>query len=270
MARNRMIKPDFWSSSTLNSISRDARLTFIGIWNFCDDYGFCLNSTRSLIGDIFPCDESVNEDDLKKWINELIEVKLLIPLEYKKKRLIFVKGWSEHQTIANKSKRSYVESVDLEEVINEVLDTNKTLISNYLDTKLLKRKKKEETESKKDKEENKKETDYPFELFWKMYDKKVGKPKCEKKYEALSEEVRAEIFEHVLKYIEAQPEKQYRKNPETYLNQKSWEDEIIESKNTSKTFSQQQMERQSTKGIATAEEIEEASKNDTATEQDIF
>ena len=36
MARNRMIKPEFWSSETLMSISRDARLTFIGIWNFCD------------------------------------------------------------------------------------------------------------------------------------------------------------------------------------------------------------------------------------------
>ena len=70
-------------------------------------------------------------------------------------------------------------------------------------------------------------TDYPFELFWEMYDKKTGKPKCESKYQKLSEEIRKTIFEHVLKYKESQPDKQFRKNPDTYLNQQSWNDEIV-------------------------------------------
>ena len=70
-------------------------------------------------------------------------------------------------------------------------------------------------------------SDYPFELFWEMYDKKTGKPKCESKYEKLSEEIRKTIFEHVLKYKESQPDKQFRKNPDTYLNQQSWNDEIV-------------------------------------------
>ena len=74
---------------------------------------------------------------------------------------------------------------------------------------------------------NKRPTDYPFELFWEMYDKKTGKPKCESKYEKLSEEIRKTIFEHVLKYKESQPDKQFRKNPDTYLNQQSWNDEIV-------------------------------------------
>ena len=130
MARNRMIKPEFWSSETLNSVSRDARLTFIGIWNFCDDYGFCLASMRSLLGDIYPYDEDVNEAKLKRWISELVESSLIIPLEYKNKKLFFVKGWGEHQKVANKSKRAFIEAVDLERVISNTLGKNETLISN--------------------------------------------------------------------------------------------------------------------------------------------
>ena len=99
MARNRMIKPEFWASETLMRVSRDSRLTFIGLWNFCDDYGFCLSSLRSIIGDIYPYDESVSEAKLKVWVAELVEQKLIIPVSYNGKHLFFVKGWGEHQTV---------------------------------------------------------------------------------------------------------------------------------------------------------------------------
>ncbi len=39
MARIRTTKPEFWSSAQIIELSRDARLLFIGMWNFCDDNG---------------------------------------------------------------------------------------------------------------------------------------------------------------------------------------------------------------------------------------
>lgn len=36
-----------------------------------------------------------------------------------------------------------------------------------------------------------------------------------------------EIFATLPNYIAATPDKQYRKNPDTYLNNKSWQDEIL-------------------------------------------
>lgn len=70
---------------------------------------------------------------------------------------------------------------------------------------------------------------YPtFEDFWNLYDKKVGpKDRVKKKFQKLRQKVKEEIMQHVVKYKEAQPDKRYRKNPETYLNQESWNDEII-------------------------------------------
>ena len=69
---------------------------------------------------------------------------------------------------------------------------------------------------------------YPFDEFWNDYDKKVGdKEKIRKKYDKLPDKVKLSIKEHIPKYKLAQPEKQFRKNPETYLNNKGWNDEII-------------------------------------------
>lgn len=148
MARNRMIKPEFWSSETLMKVSLESRLTFIGIWNFCDDYGFCLNNMRSILGDIYPLDSSITEQKLKKWIDELVKQTLLIPVEYKNKHLLFVKGWGEHQTVQHKSKRSHVEPDDIEQVIELSLGSHEELISLYLDSHAPKRKKKEESNKK--------------------------------------------------------------------------------------------------------------------------
>ena len=151
MARNRMIKPEFWSSETLMRVSRDARLTFIGLWNFCDDYGFCINSNRRIMGDVYPYDETVNETKIKQWINELLEQKLLIPVDYNGKHLFFVKGWGEHQTVQHKSKRSNVHVNDLEQVIKDSLKSHESLIQVYLESHAPKRKKKEKEESNKEK-----------------------------------------------------------------------------------------------------------------------
>jgi len=70
---------------------------------------------------------------------------------------------------------------------------------------------------------------YPFELFWNLYDKKVGKKdKVKKKWEKLNVDTQKQILNYLPKYIEAVPDKQFRKNPETFFNNESWNDEIIE------------------------------------------
>ena len=70
-----------------------------------------------------------------------------------------------------------------------------------------------------------------FNDFWNFYDKKVNKPKCEIKWKRLKQKEREAIMDHLPNYIDSTPDKSFRKNPMTYLNNKSWEDEII-NKNT--------------------------------------
>lgn len=67
-----------------------------------------------------------------------------------------------------------------------------------------------------------------FDFFWNDYDKKVGdKQKLKSKWNKLSDNDRNQIMNYLPLYIEAVPDKQFRKNPETFLNNKSWLDEIV-------------------------------------------
>jgi uncharacterized protein YdaU (DUF1376 family) len=76
-----------------------------------------------------------------------------------------------------------------------------------------------------------------FIFFWDLYDKKIGlKDKIEKKWSSLTDDERQLAIEYIHKYKKAQPDKQYRKNPETFLNNKSWNDEIIVKNGTNKEF----------------------------------
>lgn len=77
--------------------------------------------------------------------------------------------------------------------------------------------------------------DEVFEKFWNLYDKKVGdRKKIIKKFNKLKEEDIDKIFETLPAYISSTPDKAYRKNPETYLNNHSWDDEIINLNNYGK------------------------------------
>ena len=67
-----------------------------------------------------------------------------------------------------------------------------------------------------------------FENWWLLYDKKVGsKNLLSKKWDRLTNEERELAISHTKEYIKNNSDKQFRKNPESYLNQKSFNDEII-------------------------------------------
>lgn len=73
-----------------------------------------------------------------------------------------------------------------------------------------------------------KEINIPFGDFWNLYEKKRGNAaKLEAKWNKLKDEERQAIMDYIPKYKQAQPDKQYRKDPATFLNNRAWEDEII-------------------------------------------
>lgn len=76
--------------------------------------------------------------------------------------------------------------------------------------------------------EDEKELNIPFDDFWNLYDKKRGlKDKVEAKWEKLTNSEREQAMAYIPKYKEAQPDKTFRKDPTTFINNKAWNDEII-------------------------------------------
>ena len=73
--------------------------------------------------------------------------------------------------------------------------------------------------------------EYTFDRAWNLYEKKVGcKSKLEKKWNYMSKKDRKAAIEYIPLYVLSQPDKQYRKNFQTFLNQRGWEDELIGAK----------------------------------------
>lgn len=97
MARIRSIKPEFWSSEQVMACSTNARLLFIGLWNFCDDAGRHPVTPRQIKALVFPGDD-ISSENVRDLIDELSTNGLLSLYTVDDKEYFQVTGWS-HQKI---------------------------------------------------------------------------------------------------------------------------------------------------------------------------
>ncbi len=128
MARNRMIKSEFWSSEQVLNCSLEARLLFIGLWNFADDNGIYPASYIKLKAQVLPNDNS--KEDVISWINELIGNKLLLEYTVDNNKYWIVTGWNKHQKIDKPTYRYPKPILDT----NGKLDTTQLPIDEYSPT----------------------------------------------------------------------------------------------------------------------------------------
>lgn len=72
---------------------------------------------------------------------------------------------------------------------------------------------------------------FSFNEFWEVYPNKTAKAKCKPKFDKLTNSEKEQIKNTINKFLSYKPFPNYNHpNPETYLNQKRWEDVIPESK----------------------------------------
>ena len=97
MARIRTIKPEFWTSEQVTECSMNARLLFIGIWNFCDDAGRMNASPKQIKALVLPADD-ISSESVRGMLDELEKNGLLIRYIVDGKEFLQVTGW-KHQKI---------------------------------------------------------------------------------------------------------------------------------------------------------------------------
>ena len=76
MARNRMIRPEFWSDEKIGELTFLERLLFIGLWNFADDEGLIKAHPMYIKSQIFPYDD-IGKKDIEKAIEKLKQKELI-------------------------------------------------------------------------------------------------------------------------------------------------------------------------------------------------
>ncbi|OJV89791.1 MAG: hypothetical protein BGO34_01560 [Bacteroidia bacterium 44-10] len=76
--------------------------------------------------------------------------------------------------------------------------------------------------------------EFSFENVWEQYGKKGNRKTSEAKWGRLSNPNKALALKHIPEYVKATPDKQYRKNFETYINQEVWNDNVLSNESSSK------------------------------------
>ena len=117
MPRIRTIKPEFWEDKKIASLPYPCRLFFIGTWNFADDNGVVVANIPVLKSKIFPYDESLRVSEVQKWIDALIEARMLIPISYNNESYYVIRTFKGHQKIDKRWGKPLLE----EDILNQLL-----------------------------------------------------------------------------------------------------------------------------------------------------
>lgn len=96
--RIRTIRPEFYQSESVGSMTWKARLVFINLWSYVEDNGVNLDNPRLFRGQCMPYDDSVL-DDIEDAFAELEQCGSIIRYERDGKRLLFIPGFEKWQNI---------------------------------------------------------------------------------------------------------------------------------------------------------------------------
>jgi hypothetical protein len=105
MSRIRSVKPEFWTSEQVLECSTNARLMFLGLWNFCDDAGRHPYSAKQVKAEVFPSDDFTAQDILG-MLEELSTNGLIARYVSGGKEYFYVTGW-KHQRIDKPQEPKY-------------------------------------------------------------------------------------------------------------------------------------------------------------------
>ena len=103
MARIRTIKPEFWDTPRIDTISPWARLTFIALLNWADDYGTGTCNPRELFGFVFPHDKHLTLEEFRRALDETRRVFEVTFYSLDGRRYYNILTFSKHQKVDRRS-----------------------------------------------------------------------------------------------------------------------------------------------------------------------
>ena len=111
MARIRTIKPEFWDSPSTAKASPWARLLFIAMWNWADDYGRGTANLKEMEGFAFPHDDAFTDSSgntvhFRSLVAEVSECFGVVFYEVDKRPYYEIPTWDLHQRNERRSKQS--------------------------------------------------------------------------------------------------------------------------------------------------------------------
>jgi len=235
MAIFRKVHVTFWRDEFVESLTPEQKFFYL----------YLLTNDRTTQCGIYEIttkqmcyDTGYNEDTIKKLIVFFVEIgKIRYSINTKEMAL---KNWVKYNDSNSPKVRACIDK--------ELLKVKDRVLIQYIYSMDTHTQEEEEQEEEKEQEQD---INIDFEWFWDEYDKKVGmKDKLKRKWNNLTDQERQNAMNYIEIYKQSIPDKQFRKNPESFLNNKSWNDEIINrSITTSNKLSYTQREAIALRGL---------------------
>jgi uncharacterized phage protein (TIGR02220 family) len=147
-----MIKPDFWGDEKMATVSLQARLIYIGLWNYSDDFAVVKGHRKWLRNTILPYDLDLEQSAFDGWIDELIKIYRIMPFSVRGESFFWIPKFSDHQKIQKPSKQARNPQVP-QEIIDEYLNSTGG-VAYYSDTPTIPLRDEKKLKEKKRKENN--------------------------------------------------------------------------------------------------------------------
>lgn len=240
MPRMRMVKPEFWTDSKVVRVSRDARLLFIGLWNFADcDAGHLEADSFSLKMKIFPAD-SVDVDAL---LEELIGIGLVERHHSNVGEFLWVPGLRSHQRTDSRwtprCKVCQAEKEDSLQLTETHVSSDEFTGTHENSTNLTPVREGKGGERKGEVSIYRSNPD-GFDRFWEVYPRKVGKPKAKTAFARAASSTDPETIIAGAQAYRDDPNRtdEFTAHPTTWINREGWNDDPLPTRGDSSNRAQ--------------------------------
>lgn len=100
MARMRSLKPEYWHDRKLaRTVSRDARMLYMGLWNQADEWGRANADPRVVLGQVFPYEDDLAEADIERLLKELAGAGRIVIYDVDGDPFLFIPTLARHQRL---------------------------------------------------------------------------------------------------------------------------------------------------------------------------
>jgi hypothetical protein len=111
MARNRLIKKEFFRDPKIGALPFGCRLLFQALWIAADDTGHAVGDPRLIKGEAFPYDNDVTWETVADWLGRLADSRMVVLYEVAEQKYLHIVNFLRHQTINKPSKFEYPKPV---------------------------------------------------------------------------------------------------------------------------------------------------------------
>lgn len=242
MARTRMIKPEFFRSRSLARVSRDARLTFVGLWTEADSAGRGVADPRILKGSIWPIEDDITADVVAVHLREL-EADHIQLYEVDGECYYVIVNWEKHQSSAYRTgahQHPPPTTSDTSGTLSAIVQPASSAVQSAGETVPINEGKGREVLARIHEQPKPKPVTPPsaatkneFEIFWKAYPKRLARKDAERAFAKARKSAELHEILAAIKPIRRQwgdpKQRQFIPYPASWLNGERWNDETAAS-----------------------------------------